>query len=119
MSVPDNGNGRNGVKTIGIRFQPDLHAQLSLIAQLRDSSLQDEVSKAVEAHISASKTDPQLLQKVEQAQAEIELHAKQRRATIATLFDPPAPEPAAPAPAPAPAPAKPTKAPGRSAASQQ
>lgn len=88
MSLPDsNGTGRNGVKTIGIRFKSDLHAQLSLVAQLRDSSLQDEVTKAVEAHINASKTDPDLLQKVERAQAEIEQEAKDRQATIATLFE--------------------------------
>jgi lysyl-tRNA synthetase class II len=124
MSVPDNGAGKNGVKTLAFRFTPERHAQLSLIVQLRDSTMQDEVMKAIDAMIEAAKTDPELLQKIEQAQAEIEREARDRRATIAALFEAPAPA-AAPAPAPMPEPekatpaAKPTKATPRGNAAQQ
>ncbi len=114
MSLPDTGTTRGGVKTIAIRFKPDLHAQLAMIADLRDSSLQDEVISAVAAHIAAAKTDPQLLEKVERAQAAIEQEAKARQATIATLFEPAA------APAPAEEAGKPpVKTAGRRASAQQ
>lgn len=103
MSVPDNGADKNGMKTTGLRFEPERHAKLSLVAKLRDRSLQDEVMTAVDAHIEAAKTDPELLQKIEQAQAEIEREARERQATIVTLFD------SAPAPLDQPAPVKPTK----------
>lgn len=85
MSQPDNGNG--GVKTTAIRFSPDRHARLTLIVQLRNSSLQDEVMKAVDAHIAAAKNDPALQELVEQAQADIEREAQERRATLATMFE--------------------------------
>ena len=115
MSVPDNGTGKNGVKTLAFRFTPERHAQLSLIVQLRDTSMQDEVMKAVDGLIEAAKTDPELLQKIEQAQAEIEREARDRRATITALFQAPAPEGEK-----APAAAKPTKATSsRGNASQQ
>ncbi|MGI8667506.1 MAG: hypothetical protein ACR2N4_16015 [Jatrophihabitans sp.] len=120
MSVPDNGagNGKNGVKTLAFRFKPELHAQISLVAGLRVHTLQDEVMAAIEAHVAAAKADPELLGRVEAARAEIEQEAAERQATIATLFDPPAPEPETAA-AEGPATAKPTKATGRGTASRQ
>ena len=116
MSVPDNGStGKNGVKTLAFRFTPERHAQLSLIVQLRDSSMQDEVMKAIDVMIESAKTDPELLQKIEQAQAEIEREARDRRATIAALFEAPAPEPEPEKATPA---VKPTKATPRGSAAQ-
>lgn len=121
MSLEDTGSTvKAGIKTIAIRFKPDLHAQLVMIASLRDSSLQDEVTAAVETHIAAAKTDPQLLQKVEQAQAAIEQEALARRGTIATLFGeaPPAPvEAAHPSAAAEPAPVTPNRTRGSKAPS--
>lgn len=93
MSVPDSGTGKNGVKTLAFRFKPELHAQISLVAQLRGHTLQDEVMAAIEAHVAVSKADPDLISRVEAARAEIEQEAQDRRATIAALFevDQPAP----------------------------
>lgn len=101
MSTPD--TGRNGIKTTAIRFKPDVHAQITTIADLRGHTLQDEVMTAIEAHIEAAKTDPALLEKVKEAQAEIEQEARERRATIDGLFA---------GPAPTKAPARPAKASG-------
>jgi hypothetical protein len=87
MSEPDSStSGRNGVKTLGIRFQPEVHAQLSLIAQLRGHSFQDEVIAAVEAHIAESRNDEALLARVEEAQAEIARRAQESQATLTSLF---------------------------------
>ena len=87
MSEPDTSpSGKNGVKTLGIRFQPEVHAQLSLIAQLRGHSFQDEVIAAVEAHIAESRNDKALLARVEEAQAEIARRAQESQATLTSLF---------------------------------
>jgi hypothetical protein len=84
MSEPDTSTtGKNGVKTLGIRFQPEVHAQLSLIAQLRGHSFQDETIAAVEAHIAASRNDKALLARVTAAYYD----GIQRPADLAQLFD--------------------------------
>jgi hypothetical protein len=96
MSILDNGStGRSGVKTLAIRLEPDLHAQLSLIAQLRGATITDEIKAALEAHIKAAKTMPELSGRAEAVLADIERDATARRAAIATLFGTTEPEPAA------------------------
>jgi predicted DNA-binding protein len=87
MSIPDNGsNGKAGVKTLAIRLEPDLHAQLSLIAQLRASTITDEIRTAIEAHVALAKTAPELAGQADAVLEEIERDALARRAAIATLF---------------------------------
>ncbi|MBV9823351.1 MAG: hypothetical protein JO144_14020 [Actinobacteria bacterium] len=86
MSEPDSTNGKNGVKTLGIRFQPALHTQLSVIAQLRGHSIQDEVIAAVEAHVEQAKADPELLGRIQAAIADIDRDAASRRDALAALF---------------------------------
>ena len=87
MSYPDNGtNGKGSVKTLAIRLEPDLHAQLSLIAQLRESTITDEIRAAIEAHISAVKAAPELAARADSVLEDIEREATTRRAAIATLF---------------------------------
>lgn len=94
MSTPDNGSpGRSSVKTLAIRLEPDLHAQLGLIAQLRGSTITDEIRAAITAHIRALQADPDLAAQVQQVLEDIERQAAHRREAIATLFgsDQPAP----------------------------
>lgn len=88
MSVLDNNGptGRPGVKTLAIRLEPDLHAQLSLIAQLRGATITDEIKAALEAHITAAKSMPELSGRAEAVLADIERDATAKRAAIATLF---------------------------------
>ncbi len=115
MSLADNGStGRPGVKTLAIRLEPDLHAQLSLIAQLRGATITDEIKAALEAHIKAAKSMPELSGRADAVLADIERDATARRAAIATLFgtadpeaaalaaaaEPPSGEPELPAPHP-------------------
>lgn len=84
MSTP--AESVKGVKTLGIRLQPDVHAQLSFIAQLRDGTITDEIQIAIATHIAAAKTDPELASKAAEARAEIEREAAARQQAIATLF---------------------------------
>lgn len=84
MSTPD--ESMRGVKTLGIKLKPDVHAQLSFIAQLRDGTITDEIQIAVLEHIARAKDDPELAGKAAQARAEIEREAAARQQAIATLF---------------------------------
>ena len=88
MSQPENGapTAKAGVKTLAIRLEPDLHAQLSLIAQLRASTITDEIRTAIEAHIALARTAPELAAQAGSVLEDIEREAVARRAAIATLF---------------------------------
>jgi predicted transcriptional regulator len=87
MSTMDPGsNHKTGVKTLAIRLEPDLHAQLSLIAQLRGNTTTDEIRQAIEGHIASVKANPELASKADGALADIEREASARREAIATLF---------------------------------
>jgi predicted DNA-binding protein len=87
MSTMDSGStGKAGVKTLAIRLEPDLHAQLALIAQLRGSTITDEIRQAIEAHIAAVKASPDLAGRADSVLEEIEREAAARREAIATLF---------------------------------
>lgn len=84
MSTPD--ELIRGVKTLGIKLKPDVHAQLSFIAQLREGTITDEIQTAIAEHIARAKDDPDLANKAAQARADIEREAAARQQAIATLF---------------------------------
>lgn len=84
MSTPD--ELTRGVKTLGIKLKPDVHAQLSFIAQLRDGTITDEIQIAIAEHIARAKDDPDLASRAAEARAEIEREAAARQQAIATLF---------------------------------
>ncbi len=76
------------MKTLAIRLEDDLHAQLSVLAQLRQSTITDEIRLALEEHLEASKSDPELKNRAQAVLEDIERDAKAREAAIATLFSP-------------------------------
>ena len=84
MSTPT--ESAKGVKTLGIRLQPDVHAQLSFIAQLREGTITDEIQVALAEHIARAKDDPDLASRAAEARAEIEREATARQQAISTLF---------------------------------
>lgn len=90
MSTPDNtsgsNSGRGGVKTLAIRLEPELHAQLSLIAQLRSSNITDEIRQAIETHVAAVTGSSEFAGKADELLEDIEREATARRAAIATLL---------------------------------
>lgn len=87
MSTSEPGNsGKSGVKTLALRLEPELHAQLSMVAQLRGSTITDEIRSAIEAHLVTVKAAPELLAKADAVLEDIEREATARREAIATLF---------------------------------
>jgi predicted DNA-binding protein len=75
-----------GVKTLAIRLEPDLHAQLSVIAQLRESTITDEIREAIATHINTVRSDDTLSAKATSALEEIDRDAAVRRDAIASLL---------------------------------
>lgn len=97
MSLPDSSSSGRSVKTLAIRLEPDLHAQLSLIAQLRGSTITEEIREAIDRHIAVIKDSPDIAGQADSVLADIERDAAARREAIATLFGdghPPATPPA-------------------------
>ena len=86
MSIPDNDSSNGRVKTLGIRFEADIHADMALIASLRGTSFQAEVLEACRAHVVSVKASPELASKADDALAEIEREAAARRDAFARLF---------------------------------
>lgn len=84
MSTPD--ESVKGIKTLGVKLNPDVHAQLSFIAQLREGTITDEIQIAIAEHIARAKDDPDLRSRADEARAEIEREAAARQQAIATLF---------------------------------
>lgn len=78
------------LKTIAIRVEEGLHAQLRFIAQLNDTSITEEIRKAIETRIATAKDDPDLITRAQQARDEIEREAAARSAAIAGFLGKPA-----------------------------
>lgn len=74
------------MKTMAIRLEDDTHAQLSIVAQLEGTSLADVIRQAIEAHLEAKRSQPELMSRAESVLADIDAEAAQRRSAIATLF---------------------------------
>ena len=73
-------------KTLGIRVDNELHARLSFISQLRESTLQGEIVQAIRDRVEAAQSDPELIAKATEVRAQIEAEAKARQAAIAGMF---------------------------------
>lgn len=72
------------MKTLAIRLEDELHAQLSLIAQLETQTITDAIRAAVLSYIESRKAS--LSSHAEAALAEIEREATVRRQAITALF---------------------------------
>lgn len=78
------------MKTLAIRLEEDTHASLSVIAQLAGTTITDEIRQAIEAHLQAKRSDPQLTARAEAVRLEIEREAQARQQALAKLFGAPA-----------------------------
>jgi predicted transcriptional regulator len=74
------------MKTLAIRLDDDLHAQLSVIAQLSELTVTDAIRQAIEQWIESKRSAPELTSRAESVLDDIERDAAQRRSAIATLF---------------------------------
>lgn len=75
-------------KTLGVRIEEDLHAQLTFIAQLGGSTIADEIRRSIRDRITAAQQDPALVQRASDVRAEIDREAAARREAIAGFFGP-------------------------------
>lgn len=76
------------MKTMAIRLDDELHAQLSVLAQLLGISVTDFIRQAIENQLAASRSQPELSAKAQDVLADIEAEATARRQAIASLFAP-------------------------------
>lgn len=75
------------MKTLAIRLDDDLHAQISALAKLTDTNVTDFIRTAVEERAKTLSKDPALAEKAKAALADIDAEAESRRSAIANLFD--------------------------------
>lgn len=78
--------GGSSHKTLAIRLDEAVHAQLSVIAQLRKSTITEEIRQAIEEHITTVRSNPELMTSAESALDDIEREIATRKAAIAALF---------------------------------
>jgi predicted DNA-binding protein len=83
MSTTDKAKG---YKTLAIRLDDDVHAQLQVIAKLQETSIAAEIGQAIEAHLEAKRSDKELGSRAASVLESIDAEAKQRQAAIASLF---------------------------------
>ena len=71
------------LRTLAVRLDEGLHTQLRFIAQLRGSSISDEIRRAIESRIATAQDDPELVARAQEVRDEIEREAAARSAAIA------------------------------------
>lgn len=86
QAQPVEGEQAQRFKTLGVRIDEELHAQLTFIAQLTGSTIADQIRQSVEARVQAAQEDPELIARAEEVRAEIEREAEARKQAIAGLF---------------------------------
>ncbi|TNC23715.1 ribbon-helix-helix domain-containing protein [Amycolatopsis alkalitolerans] len=84
MSEPTGAGGP--LRTLAVRINEDLRAQLDVVAQITGRSATEEIRLALEHWIEKTKSDPATLQKAEAIRAEIEREAQTRRNAITAIF---------------------------------
>lgn len=93
MATSRNGRETSGFKTLAIRLDDELHARLSVIAQLEGSTITEEIREAIESHIERKRVSGELSERAGSVLEEIEREAATRRSAIAALFGQTAEEP--------------------------
>jgi hypothetical protein len=74
------------MKTLAIRLDEDLHTRLTMLSKLAGTTVTDTIRTAIEQHLVALATDPQITAKAQQLTAEIEKEAAQQREALAALI---------------------------------
>lgn len=74
------------MRTIAIRVEDELHSQLTLLAQLSERSLVDEVREAIDAHITRRSSEVDLTAQAQAALEEIDRQVAARRQAIEALL---------------------------------
>jgi hypothetical protein len=74
------------VKTVAIKVEDDLHAQLLLVAQLQATTLTDVIRQAVETHVSQLIEGEELAAKAETLMAELDQEMAIRKQALGKLL---------------------------------
>jgi len=74
------------MKTLAIRLEEDLHAQLGMIAKLEELTVTDAIRQAIEQWIEERRSNPELQARAEAVLADIDRDAAARRGAIAALL---------------------------------
>ena len=83
-------------KTLAIRLDDSRHAQLSMLAQLLETTVTDVIRSAITERIETMSANPLVAERAEAAIAKMDAEAATRRSAIADMFkapegsDPPA-----------------------------
>jgi len=88
MSDTTSTKGGRGYKTLAIRLDDDVHAQLQVIARLQETSIAAEIQQAIEAHLETKRSDPELSNRAQAVLDDIEREAEARQKAISELFTP-------------------------------
>lgn len=81
------------MKTLALRFDDDLHAQLTVIAQLQEVTLTELIRTVVTTYVELASEAPDFADKAQALLDDIEREALNRRDALAALFAKPAAEP--------------------------
>lgn len=81
-------NHEQGTKTLAIRLDPELHAQLTVLAQLAEITVTDAIRQAIEAYVQTQRSQGDLAARAAGVLEDIERQASVRRSAIETLFGP-------------------------------
>ena len=87
-------------KTLAIRLDDSQHAQLSMLAQLLETTVTDVIRSAITERIQTMSSNPLVAERAEAVMAKIDAEAATRRDAIAEMFkaadggDPPPAKPA-------------------------
>jgi hypothetical protein len=79
-------HSKNGVKTLGIKLPPELHAQFVLVAGLDGLNLTDAIRRAVELYVETKQGEAGFAARAQAALEELEREAAARRNAIEALF---------------------------------
>jgi hypothetical protein len=74
------------MKTLAIRLEDDVHAQLTMVAQLSGTTVTDEIRQAIEGHIARKRAEGNLAERASQMLDEIEQEAAARKGAIQALL---------------------------------
>ncbi len=74
------------MKTLAIRLEDDVHAQLAMVAQLDGTTVTEEIRQAIEAHLTRKRESGELSERANAVLAEIEQEAAAKRDAIQALF---------------------------------
>lgn len=74
------------MKTLAIRLEDEMHARLSILARLADTSVTETIRQAIEARLNAMAADPSLSARAADLAADIAREAAQQRAALDGMF---------------------------------